>query len=54
MKKTPRRLVLRSETLRALANVDLSVVLGGDSGDVQCPNQLRALVDSGDVQCPGR
>jgi hypothetical protein len=51
MKKTPQKLVLRSETLRTLANMDLARAVGGfDSGDVQCPHQ--AVVDSGDKACP--
>jgi len=50
MKKTPQKLVLRRETLRMLANVDLSRAVGGDSGDVQCSHQ--AVVDSGDKACP--
>jgi len=50
MKKTPRRLVLRSETLRTLANLDLARAVGGvDSGAATCPHQ--AIVDSGDKAC---
>jgi len=48
MKKTPPKLVLRSETLRTLANMDLARAVGGfDSGGIQC------LVDAqtGDKQC---
>jgi hypothetical protein len=48
MKKTPRKFVLRSETLRTLANTDLARAVGGfDSGGNQC------LVDAqtGDKQC---
>jgi len=49
MKKTPRKLVLRSQTLRVLANTDLARAFGGlNSGDVRCP----AVVDSGDAACP--
>jgi hypothetical protein len=40
-------LMLRSQTLRVLANTDLSRAIGGDSG-ARCP----AVVDSGDVACP--
>jgi hypothetical protein len=47
MKKTPQKLVLRTETLRALANIDLARAVGGlNSGAVQCP-----LVDSGKINC---
>lgn len=49
MKKTPRKLVLRSETFRTLNNTDLSRAVGGfDSGAVQCP----VAADSGAFQCP--
>ena len=49
MKKTPRKLLLRSQTLRVLANTDLSRAMGGvDSVGAMCP----AVVDSGDVACP--
>jgi len=44
MKKTPRKLVLRSETLRALANMDLSRVVAGVGMDL-------AIVDTGDKAC---
>ena len=47
MKKTPRKLILRSQTLRVLANADLSRAMGGDS-EARCP----AVVDSHDVACP--
>lgn len=48
MKKTPRKLVLRSETLRVLAGMDLARAIGGfRSNDVQCPN----IVDSGAKAC---
>jgi hypothetical protein len=50
MKKTPRRLVLRSETLRTLANLDLARAVGGiDSGAAPC----AAVSQSGDKQCTG-
>jgi hypothetical protein len=50
MKKTPRKLVLRSETLRTLADLDLSRAVGGlDSGVATCPN--RDVVDSGPAVC---
>ena len=45
MKKTRQKLVLRSETLRALANVDLARAVGGFDTD-------RAVVDTGDKACP--
>jgi hypothetical protein len=48
MKKTPRKLVLRSETLRTLANMDLMRAVGGvDSGAEQCP----VAFDSGPKAC---
>jgi hypothetical protein len=48
MKETPRKLVLRSETLRTLTNMDLVRAVGGfDSGAEQCP----AVLDTGDVNC---
>jgi len=48
MKKTPQKLVLRRETLRTLANMDLSRVVGGlDSGAEPCP----ALLDTGLKAC---
>jgi hypothetical protein len=49
MKKTPRKLVLRSQTLRALADVDLTGAVGGlNSGNAQCP----VVADTGDIACP--
>jgi hypothetical protein len=48
MKKAPRKLGLRSETLRTLAHINLARAVGGfDSGGIQC------LVDAqtGDKQC---
>jgi hypothetical protein len=49
MKKTPRKLVLRQETLRALVAVDLARAAGGlGSGDARCP----AIADTGDAACP--
>jgi hypothetical protein len=51
MKKASRNLVLRSETLRTLANMELARAVGGaDSGDKQCPAAVAA--DSGAFQCP--
>ena len=48
MKKTPRTLVLRRETLRTLTNMDLMRAAGGiDSGVQQC----LALLDTGDKAC---
>jgi hypothetical protein len=50
MKKTPRKLVLRRETVRALAAVDLSRALAGvGSGDAQC---LAAPTDTHAAACP--
>jgi len=49
MKKTPRRLVMRSETLRTLATMDLARAVGGvDSGAAPC----AAIYDTGRVACP--
>ena len=50
MKKTPKKLALRRETLRTLANIDLAHAVGGfDSGVVPSPHQ--DIVDSGRVNC---
>jgi len=52
MKKTSRKLVLRSETLRALANMDLARVVGGfDSGTKVC--ESPAGFDTGAGACEG-
>ena len=49
MKKTSRKLVLRSQTLRVLHNVDLTRAVGGlDFSNGMCP----ALADSGAAACP--
>ena len=49
MKKSTRKPVLRSETLRTLANMDLSPAVGGfDSGAKQCP---VVAIDSDDRGC---
>lgn len=38
MKKTSRKLMLRSQTVRMLADLDLARAVGGlDSGNVRCP-----------------
>jgi hypothetical protein len=51
MKKTPRKLVLRRETLRALATVDLARAVGGlDSADARC--LAAATTDTHDAACP--
>ena len=42
MKKTPRKLVLRSETLRALTNMDLARVAGGFETDAVFDTGLKA------------
>jgi hypothetical protein len=48
MKKTPGKLVLRRETVRTLANLDLACAIGGlDSGNVLC----RAVAESGRKTC---
>ena len=44
MKKTPPKLMLRKETLRALSATDLVRVIGGDSANI--------VPQSGDKQCP--
>jgi len=50
MKKTPRKLVVRRETLRALATVDLARAVGGlGSADAPC---LAATTDTHDAACP--
>ena len=50
MKKTRTKLVLRSEILRTLANMDLTRAVGGvDSGAVPC----AAVYDSGPKYCEG-
>jgi hypothetical protein len=45
MKKHTTKLVVRRETIRALASVDLARVAGGDAAP---------LVDSGDFHCPAQ
>jgi hypothetical protein len=56
MKKTLPKLLLRSETLRTLATMDLARAIGGSnaadavqSGAKQCPAQI--VVDSGRIDC---
>jgi hypothetical protein len=49
MKKPPRKLVLRSQTLRALAEIELTRATGGlHSNNAQCP----VVADTGDIACP--
>lgn len=49
MMKLRRKLVLRSQTLRTLANADLErVIAGGDSSNTQC----AGAADSGAAACP--
>ena len=51
MKKTPRKLTLSRETLRALGTVDLTRAVGGfNSADALC---LAATTDTGAAACPG-
>ena len=55
MKKASRNLVLRSETLRTLAGLDLARVAGGvesgtQSGAFQCSKVVA--FDSGRTHCP--
>jgi len=48
-KQIPRKLVLRSQTLRVLADLDLSRAIGGaDSVNAPC----LAIADTGRVACP--
>jgi hypothetical protein len=45
MKKSTKKLVLRSQTLRTLSDIDLAGVAGGnDSGDINCPTGALAPV----------
>jgi hypothetical protein len=38
MKKSTKKLVLRSQTVRTLSDIELIAVAGGaDSGDIYCP-----------------
>jgi len=49
MKKTPRKLVLRHQTLRVLVDLDLAHAAGGlGSGNAPCP----AVLDTGAAACP--
>jgi hypothetical protein len=56
--KRPTKLVIRRETLRALASIELlraaagdgGVVAANDTGDFNCP--LSKAIDSGDFNCP--
>lgn len=51
MKKTPRKLVLRWETLRALAAADLARAVGGvDSANAQ--GLAGTTTDTHDAACP--
>ena len=51
MTKTPRNLVLRRQTLRVLADLDLARAAGGfNSADARC---LAATTDTGAAACPG-
>jgi len=48
MKKTPRKLVLRSQTVRVLANIDLTHAVGGlTSNNTRCTK----IFDTGDRAC---
>jgi hypothetical protein len=50
MKKHPRNLALRSETLRTLVNMDLTRAIGGfDTGAKACEG--LAIVDTGAKAC---
>lgn len=46
MKKPPRKVALRKETLRVLANMELARAIGGGDSDAV------KLADTGDKQCP--
>jgi hypothetical protein len=46
MKKSPHKLVLRKETLRALSSMELARAVGGNSDPVQ------VAAETGDKQCP--
>ena len=49
MKQTPRKLVLRGQTLRVLADLDLARAVGGlDAANAPSP----AVPDTGRVACP--
>ncbi|HEX4417284.1 MAG TPA: hypothetical protein VH165_05260 [Kofleriaceae bacterium] len=49
LKKTPRKLVLRSQIVRMLADIDLTRAAGGlHSGNAQCP----VAADTGAADCP--
>ena len=51
MKKTPRKFVLRRETLRALATVDLALAVGGlGSAEARC--LAVGTTDTHDAACP--
>jgi hypothetical protein len=53
MKKVTIKLVVRRETLRVLASVELAHAVGGDAretGAATCP--APAVVDSGAATCP--
>lgn len=49
MKKSPRKLALRKETVRALGDKELALIIGGDAqlaaetGDKQCTAVLAVL-----------
>lgn len=50
MKKPPKKLAVRSETLRMLATMDFRRVVGGyDSGRIACTSQN--VLDSGRINC---
>lgn len=55
MKRSTRKLVIRTETLRRLAHMELRAIVGGDSGNAGtgCPVQQK-LIDSGNAGtgCP--
>lgn len=49
MKKAPRKLVLRSQTVRVLADMDLVRAIGGlDPSNAPCPG----VADTTDAACP--
>lgn len=54
MKKSPPKLVLRKETVRALSGMDLGRVIGGDSDGAQLATESGAKqCSSGAAAAPG-
>jgi hypothetical protein len=53
MKKASTKLVVRSETLRVIASIELTHAVGGDPRETGAVCTAPAVVDSGTQQCPG-